>query len=441
MKSKYLIIGMGPAGVAAAEAIRTQDVVGTITLVTTEPEGFYSRPGLAYALTGEIPEKQLFPVPSSHFKALNVQVITAKAIGINPQAKAVAFPNGKHIQYDKCLIATGASARPLTIPGHDIPGVVKLDNIRDLRNILQYAKKGKTAVVVGGGITALEIVEGLAARGVKTHYFLRRDRYWSSVLDSTESQLVTQRLEDEGIRIHTYTEIDKIIGKQKGVFRKEMTVGAVRTNHGKVIRCDFVGVAVGVQPNLALAQNADVKIERGVLVDTYMRTSKPDLYAAGDIVQVHDPLTGKTSLDILWPVARDQGRIAGLNMAGKKIAYIKEAPMNVTRLAGLTTTIIGQVSTHTPDADVVGIVRGDSETWHEIPDAIAAQTGFDVNRIRLMISRNRIIGAIVMGDQSLSSLIQRLVVEKANIAPIREALVGEDPDLYQILPRATTLLS
>jgi NAD(P)H-nitrite reductase large subunit len=169
-----------------------------------------------------------------------------------------------------------------------------------------------------------------------------------------------------------------------------------------------------------------------VLVNEYMQTSAEDVFAAGDIAQVYDPLSGRSILDSLWGPAREQGWTAGLNMTGKRVAYIKPIAFNVTRLANLTTTIIGAIGGGR-DGDLLGIARGDSETWRQMPDAIAAQADFDVNRIRLMVGEQTLLGAIVMGDQTLSQALQQIILHQANISSIRQQLLQPDAPLGDLL--------
>jgi NADPH-dependent 2,4-dienoyl-CoA reductase/sulfur reductase-like enzyme len=200
--ARYVIIGMGVAGVAAAQAIRSRDPAARISLVSAEPDGYYSRPGLAYYLTGEINQAQLYPFQEKEFDQMGVQRLQRKVIRIDPQAHRVEFDDGAGLAYDRLLIATGAKAAPLRVTGSPVQGVVKLDCLEDARQIIRLARRARSAVVVGGGITALELVEGLRARGVKTHYFLRGERYWSNVLDETESRTVEQRLQHEKVHLH-----------------------------------------------------------------------------------------------------------------------------------------------------------------------------------------------------------------------------------------------
>jgi NADPH-dependent 2,4-dienoyl-CoA reductase/sulfur reductase-like enzyme len=181
-----------------------------------------------------------------------------------------------------------------------------------------------------------------------------------------------------------------------------------------------------------LAHAADLKTDRGILVDEYLRSSHPDIFAAGDVAQVHDPLSGRSVLDTLWGVAVAQGRAAGRNMAGTSAPYRKAVPFNVTRLAGLTTTIIGTVGRGS-DSDLIGIARGDSETWRQLPDAIVAQRDFEANRLRVLVGDDTLIGAIVMGDQTLSQPLHHLVNNRVPIAPIRERLLQPEGQLGEAI--------
>lgn len=421
----YIIIGTGAAGIAAAEAIRCQDPGAKILMIGEEPQGYYSRPGLAFYLTGEIDERQLYPFNEQDFRRLDVQIQHARVVRINPVLHSIELHKGRPLAYDRLLIATGALAARMQIAGGDAEGVVKLDSLEDAERLVKLMRKTRCAIVVGGGITALEIVEGLSAKRIKTNYFLRGDRYWSSVLDQTESRIVENRLREDGVEIHHHTELEEILEKRGRV------VG-VRTKDGRLFNCDLVAIAIGIIPRKELAEVSGLETDRGVLVNEFLQTSDPDIYAAGDVAQVFDPFTGKSVLDSLWAPARNQGTVAGLNMCGLRRPYYKLIPFNVTRLANLTTTIIGKVG-HGSDQDLVGIARGDSETWRQLPDAIAAQADFDVNRLRVLVGERTFIGAIVMGDQTLSRPLHQIITQRIDIMPIREELLKPDAPIADII--------
>jgi len=412
---RYVIIGSGVAGIAAIEALRSVDTAAEITLIGDDPYGFYSRPGLAYYLTGELHDKALFPRTADDLRKLNFRYVNQRVTRILCAEHTLEMGDQSAIMYDRLLIAVGAQALPLEVPGADLEGVLKLDHMADAKHILKHARRGRTAVVVGGGITALELVEGLRSRGMKVHYLLRGDRYWSNVLDEQESQIVERRLQQEGVRLHHHAEVIEVTGGNG-------RVTGVRLLNGQALKCDLVAYAIGIRPRVDLAKQAGLAIDRGILVNEYLQTNDPDIFAAGDVAQAYDPMSGRSILDSLWTPARQQGYAAGSNMAGRKTAYIKSPPFNVTRLAGLTTTIIGTVGRGRDD-DLVGIARGDSETWRQLPDCIVAQTGFEVNRLRLLVGEKTLLGAIVMGDQKLSYPLEKIISENVDISPIREKLL------------------
>ncbi|HEX5725053.1 MAG TPA: FAD-dependent oxidoreductase [Longimicrobiaceae bacterium] len=410
---RYLVVGTGIAGLSACEAIRERDPAGDVTLVGEEPHPFYSRPGLAYLLTGSVPEPQLYLRTPAEVAALGVRRLHARAAALDPAGHRLVLEDGRELPYDRLLLATGAVSIPPVFPGAELEGVMQLDGLDQARRLLRLGRKRRSAVVVGGGSTALEIVEGLHARGVRVHYFLRGDRYWSKVLDPVESAIVEERLEAEGVRLHRRTEVRRAQGKNG-------RLTGVETAAGAVVPCDVLAVAVGVRPRLELAQAAGVETDRGILVDDRLESRTPGVFAAGDVAQVRDPVTGRAELDTLWSSALAQGRAAGLNLAGADAAYRKDVPMNVTRLAGLVTTVIGAVGGG-KDPDMVTMTRGQSEAWTVHGRETVVQDRHGTDRVRVMLDETRVVGALVMGAQTLSHPLARLVAERADISSIRGA--------------------
>lgn len=422
---RYVIIGSGVAGMAAIEAIRSLDTTVEVVLAGDDPYGYYSRPGLAYYLTGELHDKALFPRTADDYRRMNFRYVKGRVKNILREVHILEVEGQAELSYNRLLIAVGAQALPLQVPGADLDGVFKLDHMEDAKRILKHARRGKTAVVVGGGITALELVEGFVARGMKVHYLLRGDRYWSNVLDEHESKIVEHRLQEEGVILHHHAEVIEVTGKNN-------RVSGVRFLDGKLLKCDMVAYAIGIRPRVELAKQAGLAVDRGILVNEYLQTNDPDIFAAGDVAQAYDPAAGRSVLDSLWGPARQQGYAAGLNMAGQKTAYVKLAPFNVTRLAGITTTIIGTVGGGRDD-DLVGIARGDSETWRQLPEVIVAQSGFEVNRLRLLVGEKKLLGAIVMGDQKLSLPLEKIISGNMDISPIRRKLLAPNARIADVI--------
>ncbi len=430
MPTRYVILGSGIAGLSAAETIRRHDPAAAISMVSEESHAVYSRPGLAYYLRGEVPEKQLFVRTPDELAQLCLHRIVGRAEQLRWNQHELLLTNGQIVPYDRLLLATGALAVPPAFPGANLQGIVTLDGLDDARRILRLARKAKAAVVVGGGITALELVEGLNARGVKVHYFLRGERYWSDVLDETESKIVHDRLTHDGVLLRTQTQIERVIGhggkvaavQTQTVQTQTVQAQTVQAQAGEQIPCQLVGVAIGVRPRADLARQAGLLVDRGVVVDAYLRTSAADVFAAGDVAQITDPRTGMAALDVLWPSALAQGKIAGANMAGQSRPYVKTIPFNVTQLTGLKVTVIGAIGGGA-NADLVAITRGESEAWRMPGTSWVFSQRDDVNRIRLKFGERTIVGALVMNDQSMSRPLERLIVEQTDITAIRPALL------------------
>ena len=426
MSRRYVIVGNGPAGVTAAEAIRRDDAAAEIRIVGGENHPFYSRPGLAYLLTGSIPESSLFSRPEADYRRLGINRSVGVAHRIEREAHRLVLTDGQVLPYDRLLLAVGARAvRPPT-PGMDLQGVVTFDSLDDTRALIRLARSAKRACVVGGGITALELAEGLAARGVETHYLMRGDRYWGSVLDQHESALVEERLVEDRIRIHREVEVVRVIGQRGQVI-------AVETSTAEQVACNILAVAIGTQPRIELAQAAGIETGKGIWTDTAFQTSDPDIFAAGDVAEVLDPRTGKRGLEALWSVAMEHGRITGANMAGSQQHYRRPAPFNVTKIGGVTTTLIGAVGTGRGEADLLTLARGDSQAWREQLDAFAVVADRGADHLRLVLAEDRIAGAVVMGDQALSRPLQHLIRERVDIRFVRDQLVAGPAEMRQAL--------
>jgi NAD(P)H-nitrite reductase large subunit len=205
----------------------------------------------------------------------------------------------------------------------------------------------------------------------------------------------------------------------------------IRTTKGYTLGCEIVAVGIGVKPRMELAKAAGLETERGILTDESLQTSDTDIFAAGDVCQVRDPHSGKSYIDTLWHPAREKGKVAALNMTGRRIPYKRRVPVNVLRLAGVMTTIIGAVGSGVDD-DLVSVARGSSESWQQLPNTIALESSSDVNHVRLMIGEQTLLGGMVMGDQKLSMPLQEMIITKVDISPIRHLLLPGAP-LGQIL--------
>lgn len=430
-RQRYLIIGNGAAGVAAAEEIRRRDPHGKITILGDEPYPMYSRPGLAYLLLDEVSERQLLARRPEWYTQHRIKLVHRRAAGLDIPARRVLLDGGRSLEFDQLLIATGARATPPPYPNAHLDGIFYLDTLAGAKDLLHGAHSAQRAVVIGGGITALEMAEGLAHLGVETHYFVRRNRLWGRVLSDLEATLIEQRMVARGITIHYNTEIADLSGDGEGHIR------AVTLKQGGEFACDLLGVAIGVKPHLDLVRNTPIQIERGILVDEYLQTNVPGIYAAGDCAQVYDRWTQSHQLDSLWPSAVAAGRVAGLNMSGEPQPFVKGIPFNVCLLFGLHITLIGQVAPQRGAGDngalevVEHLTRGSSEVWASLPRAhyTSAWVQDGHNSLRLMVGANRLLGAVIVGEQSLADALRTLIDKQVDIRPLMPHLRTGDAAL------------
>lgn len=430
---RYVIIGNGAAGATAAQTIRQHDATGEIVVLTAEPYPMYSRPGLAYVLIKEVPPEQIMARTLDWYEEWGINLVLGEAVSLDVQKQIVRLGDGRSLPYDRLLIATGARATPPPYPGAELDGVVYLDTLDGTKELVKKTRRARRAVIIGGGITALELTEGLSHRGIDTHYFLRRDRLWSQVFNDEEAALLEKKMKAHHVHIHYNTEAVEILGDRKGRVR------GVRLKDGGEFTCDLVGVAIGVKPLIDVVANSPIATDRAILVNERMETNVPNVYAAGDCAQVYDRWTEKHMLDILWPSAVAEGNAAGLNMVGKPYEYQKGSPFNACLLFGLHITTMGQINPRRDDdADEPQIVqhvsRGSSEIWYTHPRPYrSAWAAENDNTIRLVLSGDYLVGALVIGEQSLTDSLRYLIEHEVNIGDMFEELSAGGPRMRRRL--------
>ena len=413
---RYVIIGNGAAGITAAEELRRRDPASSLTILSDEPYPMYSRPGLAYVLIDEVSAEQTIARKPEWYARLHIKLVYGRAEHIDCEARLVHLADHSILAYDALLIAVGARAVQAPFPGSQLDGVVYLDNLDNTLDLIERAKASQSAVVVGGGVTALEMAEGLAHHEVETYYFVRKTNLWSALFNDRESQLLEPQIQHHGVHLHYRTEIAEIIGRRGHV-------EAVKTDRGEIIPCQIVGAAIGVRPNVTLAKGTPIAFERGILTDEYLQTNIPGIYAAGDCAQMFDVWSGEHRCDSLWPTAVASGRAAAANMAGANQPYRKGVPFNAALVFGLHVTAIGQVAAAGRDdlevEELSFISRGSSEVWTAKPGSGYASAWSDdgTSSQRLILRDNKIVGALLLGNQRLADPIRDLIDQQVDIAP------------------------
>lgn len=308
-RCSYTIIGNGIAGITAAETLRNEDASAPITVIADHPLPVYTRPALKDYLAGRVSEEDLYARRRSFYADHNIHFVFDRAAGIAVNAHVVHLRSGRRLSYERLLLATGARARRLTCSGSDLAGVIALRTIADFRAAIQQLDSVRRVVVAGSGPVALETVEILHQRGLQVTHLLRGRCAWPKVLDMTASNLLLQQERNGGVDVRVEEEIVEIAGKQGHV------VGVV-TNNGTRIPCDLLITAIGAEPAIDFISDSGIACARGVKVDQAMRTGVPDIFAAGDVAEVIDTITGQPRCIGQWYPAIQQGRTAAYAMLG-----------------------------------------------------------------------------------------------------------------------------
>jgi 3-phenylpropionate/trans-cinnamate dioxygenase ferredoxin reductase component len=312
---KYLLIGGGLASYHAAKQIRRVDADGSVLLVSEESLPPYDRPPLSKEyLRGEKPTEALLYDAASALAEQNIELaLQTRAESLNASDKIITLSDGETVRFEKALIATGGAPIRLSIPGSSLTGIHYLRTAEDAGAIGSEAADGKRAVVVGAGFIGLEVAASLNQRGVQVTVIEALPHIWARFADESLARFVQDYCAARGI---TFLTTDAA-----AEFRGGNRVEAVVTRSGEVIDCDFVCVGVGIRPNVGLAQEAGLDVDDGIVADDRLRTSNPDIYAAGDVVSYPDSVFGKRRRVEHWGHAEYSGQVAGRNMAGADEAY------------------------------------------------------------------------------------------------------------------------
>jgi apoptosis-inducing factor 3 len=303
-----VIVGAGAAGNAAAEALRREGYSGPVTMIGSEPNVPVDRPNLSKDYLAGTASEDWIPLRGAEFySAQQIELLLGtRAVGLDPRGRRVQLSDGTSRTYGALLLATGADPVKLTIPGGDGPLVHYLRSLADSRAIIASAKDAARAVVVGASFIGLEVAAALRTRGVEVRVVAPDARPLERVLGAELGDFVRALHEEHGVQFHLRHTL-RTIGDRSVVL-----------DDGTSLPADLVVAGIGVRPAVALAERAGIRLDRGVVVDEYLETSIPGVYAAGDIARWPDPRTGKPVRIEHWAVAERQGQVAARNILGAR---------------------------------------------------------------------------------------------------------------------------
>ncbi len=399
---QYVIIGNSAAGMAAVEAIREKDKQSKILVISDEDYTAYCRCLISYYLAGEIEEPKLIYRSQDFYTHNNIELhLNKKVEAVDPKKNRIILQDKTSIGYDVLLIATGASPKFPQIPGIKKKNVFGFRTIKDAKLIEGLIPVTQSACVLGGGLIGLKSACALKKRKVDVKVIVKSQQVLSQMLDPQAAGILQKVLEENGLGILLGVGPQEIIGNGD--------IKALKLDSGKAIGCSMVVVGKGVKPNIDLIKDSNIEINEGIRVNEYMQTNIANIFAAGDVCESFDLILGETMVNALWPVAVEQGKIAGFNMAGLRRSYDGSMGMNSIEFFGLPVVSLG-IYKLKDQSDYQQIKKEDLK--------------YNLYK-KLIIKDNQLKGAVLVGEIKNSGLFLRLIKEKIDISSIRERLLSE----------------
>ncbi|MFW9943255.1 MAG: NAD(P)/FAD-dependent oxidoreductase [Candidatus Thorarchaeota archaeon] len=409
---RYVIIGGGPAGTTAALEIRKRDKKGEITLISNEDYQFYKRSKILNFISASCTEDDLFTKGKKLYDENNIKFIYDPVESVFPEKKQLILKSSAIVHYDYLLIASGGNPIILPWKGVELEGIHTLYNLNDAKKVAEQACNAKKVVIVGGGAIAMKAIQNFKKIGMDISIIELSSHLWPIGFDRKVARIVEKQIKENGIHIYLEEEVVEFKGKNG-------KLSTVVLKSGKELQTDLVVITIGMKPNVNFLKNSDVKIDKGILVDSYMRTNVPNIYAAGDVAQIYDPLYNQPILHPTWGNAKRQGKIAARNMVGKFVKYKGTIPIQSIKIFGFTAIAVG--ITHSKK-------NFDEISW----------ISFNKKLSRKFIFKNdQLLGALILGKQInkkiLKPILKKLIFSKANLNEYKHLLLMEDIEFNNII--------
>ncbi len=394
---RYVIVGNGATGTYAAETIRKNDPDSDVTLLTDEPYPLYNRVALPPFLRDEAKREKVFLRRPEQMTERGIKfVCETRVTALDVDGRVATTADGRELTYDKLLVATGGRPNALPAPGAAEAkiGIFNFQYWDDAVAIREFMDTAKEAVVVGGSYIAYELAEAYRHHGLDVTWLIRGPRFLRRVLDEDGGALVDDIARDAGVKIHYGAEVKEVH------VRDGRVVGATTTDDFHV-RCDMIGVGLGVKMNVDFLRDTPLQLKDGILTNEYLEASVPGIYAGGDVAEFFDVSIGAHNQMGTWNNAVGHGRVVGANMSGDHKAY-SDVPMYSTGLFSSRIRVMGLTPENLPNL----------ESWSRL-DAKSR------NYARLFFKEGRLVGGCLIGDIRMQTRIIQ-TIQARQIIPENE---------------------
>ena len=405
----YVIIGNGVAGIHAAETIRQLNPNGKITMISDEVFPPYCRPMISMVLEGAVPPEKLPIRPSSFYEEFKIEPVLGNRVSaVDVDNRAVSV-NGKVYPYDKLLIATGADPRRIKADGLELKNIFFMRTETHVRQMLAALPTVRKALVLGGGLVGFKASYGLLRRGIQVTMLIRSGYPLSMQVDPEAGRMIWDELKAHGLDVR--------LGVEATAFEGKDTVTKAHLSDGTLLSCDMVVIGKGVFPARGFVPKEKIKVDAGIVVDEHMETSAPGVFAAGDVAESIDIARKTPWVNAIWPEAVAQGRIAGINMAGRRTAYKGSLSRNVIRIFGMDVMTAGLITP--PEAegfDILNVKDSRAKTYR-----------------KLVFRGDRLVGMVMVNGIEQGGVLMSLIQSETPVRAPREALLKPGFNFKQLM--------
>ncbi len=388
--TRYVIVGAGPAGVNAAISIRAGDPEGSIVILDRDCDLPYYRTELDTYIGGSTPDAEMPLYTEQFYQEQRIDIRLRTTVSrLSPADHLLTLEEGEQIRYDALLLAPGSIPVYPPWQAGGLQGVMALRTWEDARQVIrQFTAAQGDVLVVGGGVLGLILADGILQRGKRVVLVEREARLWAPALDQVASNLLLNALQRAGIQVWLNDEVAEVQSENG-------RLTGVRTVNGRQIEATLVLVAIGVRPDIGFLKGSGVQTDRGILIDHEFRTNIPGIFAAGDVAQAYDPVTGLFRVVTNWNNAMEQGRLAGSSMAQAPVSYRGVIMSNSETFFGVRVSVLGFTQ---PKENGTVVLRGSDESK-------------GLYR-KLVVRRDHLIGAILVGNVSGEGMMRKFILEE-----------------------------
>lgn len=343
-----------------------------------------------------------------------IELIKAWVKSINPSEKSITLDNGSTVNYDKLIIASGSKPNKFSWPGQDLQGVQGLYHLQDLECMETATQNGiKRAVIVGGGLIGIEMSEMFHSRHIPVTFLVRESTFWNAVLPAQESDMINNHILAHGIDLRLGEELQEIKGENGKV------KSVICKNSGLQIPCDFVGLTVGVSPNIDILKGSEIRTNKGIVVDVYLQTSISDIYAIGDCAELSHPNVGRKPIEAVWYTGRMMGKTVAQNICDKPTKYAPGIWFNSAKFFDIEYQVYGDIPTNIPE-NITSLY------W---------QHPFKNKSIRINFEKSSgaVTGFNLLGIRYRQAVCEKWIRDKTHIETVIEnlSLANFDPEFFE----------